>query len=253
MEILVADKVSENLAEQISQKTGLVCVPESEFILKVESGSLPYLLVKEETVQFVSQRSHFKPLAFDLHQLLKEKNSRIFRGRKDLLYRAAGFKNGCYSVVDATMGRGWDALSLWQLGTSLSDEFQLHGVERNPVVYSLLFGAVYQLAKNGYRTDSLRLYCHEGERFLNDMSKRPDLVYLDPMFHEKSKKALPRKEIQILRELVGEDFDQKNLLLAALKVAQKRVVVKRPIKAPPLLSGVSHSFEGKQIRYDVYI
>jgi hypothetical protein len=48
------------------------------------------------------------------------------------------------------------------------------------------------------------------------------------------------------------DADATDLLREALRVAQDRVVVKRPLREPPLLEGVQHRFEGTTVRYDLY-
>ena len=78
------------------------------------------------------------------------------------------------------------------------------------------------------------------------------VLYLDPMFPEKNKTALPRKEMQIFRGWVGADEDSAELLKLALQLPVDRIVVKRPLRAEPLLDKVTHSFEGKTVRYDLY-
>jgi 16S rRNA (guanine1516-N2)-methyltransferase len=42
------------------------------------------------------------------------------------------------------------------------------------------------------------------------------------------------------------------LLVAALRAAGDRVIVKRPLLAPPLMPGPRHSQKGKSVRYDIY-
>ena len=69
---------------------------------------------------------------------------------------------------------------------------------------------------------------------------------------EKKKSALPRKEMQIFRSVVGADADSMDLLKESLRVAKDRVVVKRPIKEAPLMEQVQHRFEGSAIRFDLY-
>ncbi len=81
----------------------------------------------------------------------------------------------------------------------------------------------------------------------------PDVVFLDPMFPPRRKGA-EGKPMKVVRQLVGHDADSAQLLDAALRVAGKRVVVKRPSKGPPLGDrepDVTH--EGKSLRYDVYV
>lgn len=60
---------------------------------------------------------------------------------------------------------------------------------------------------------------------------KPDVVYLDPMYphpENKKKSALVKKEMRVFQSLVGADTDADGLLEPALKLAAKRVVVKRP-------------------------
>ena len=81
----------------------------------------------------------------------------------------------------------------------------------------------------------------------------PDVVYLDPMYPLSGKSALPKKEMRILRRLVGDDLDAGALLEVARRVARDRVVVKRTPRAPPLTPATTMSYRGKLARYDVYV
>jgi 16S rRNA (guanine1516-N2)-methyltransferase len=58
-----------------------------------------------------------------------------------------------------------------------------------------------------------------------------------------------------LRALVGDDPDAQDLMHAALACAKKRVVLKWPVRAPPMagLRAPSHQIVGKTTRYDVFI
>ena len=75
------------------------------------------------------------------------------------------------------------------------------------------------------------------------------------MYPEKTgskKSALPRKEMRIFKEVVGEDLDSDEFLKWALKTAKERVVVKRSLSAPVLMEKPTASYEGKSTRYDMY-
>ena len=84
-------------------------------------------------------------------------------------------------------------------------------------------------------------------------NEKPQVIYLDPMFPQKKKSSLPRKEMVLFRSLVGDDTDSEELLQIALKTAKERVVVKRPLKSAPILKEPQHSFEGNSVRYDLYL
>ncbi len=103
--------------------------------------------------------------------------------------------------------------------------------------------------------ERLTLQAGEGQTELSSLApdRRPDVVYLDPMFPERQKSADVKKEMRAFHRLVGADADADDLLAPALAAARYRVVVKRPRKAPDLAGRPpSHRVEGKSSRFDVY-
>jgi 16S rRNA (guanine1516-N2)-methyltransferase len=77
---------------------------------------------------------------------------------------------------------------------------------------------------------------------------------MDPMFPPKRKcSALAKKSLRVLRDLVGDDEDALELFEICRRHAANRVVVKRPDHVPPLFANPTTSYEGKLVRYDVYI
>lgn len=156
------------------------------------------------------------------------------------------------SVIDATAGLGQDAFVLASLGCKVIM------IERSPQVAELLTDALLR----GSQTEEIKniinnmqLITGNSVEILNNLpaSEYPDIVYLDPMFPERTKSALVKKDIRALKDLVGEDLDADLLLTAALRVAKRRVVVKRP-KIAPYLQGLSPkaSHVGKANRFDIY-
>jgi 16S rRNA (guanine1516-N2)-methyltransferase len=83
----------------------------------------------------------------------------------------------------------------------------------------------------------------------------PEVVLVDPMHPPRGNTALVKQEMRQLRELVGADPDALALLQAALAAASRRVVLKWPAHAAPLvgLRPPSHSIAGKSTRYDVFM
>jgi len=95
----------------------------------------------------------------------------------------------------------------------------------------------------------------DSRSYLSELSdaEMPDVIYLDPMFPERTKSAAVKKEMQVFHALVGTDPDADELLPLALEKARYRVVVKRPRIAPSLTGPEpSHVLEGKSNRYDIY-
>jgi 16S rRNA (guanine1516-N2)-methyltransferase len=77
-------------------------------------------------------------------------------------------------------------------------------------------------------------------------------VVIDPMFPPKRKRsALPRKEMAVLREVVGSDLDAAELLRIARKCARMRVALKRGDDAEAL-AAPEWTIGGTTVRYDVW-
>lgn len=163
------------------------------------------------------------------------------RGKSELIAKALGLAKGPQRIFDATIGLAQDAWFLSQLGATVE------GCERSPVVFLLLSDALRRVGPSGFK-----IHYADSKNILSKHSSDYTAVYLDPMFPEKTKSALPRKEMQIFRKWVGADMDSVELLQLALKSGASRVVVKRPLKSAELKSGVVHSFVGSTVRYDLY-
>jgi 16S rRNA (guanine1516-N2)-methyltransferase len=171
-------------------------------------------------------------------------SNRLKQG-KDILAKAVGIK-GTYrpTVVDATAGLGRDAFMLALYGC------QVTMIERSKVIAQLLQDGLVR-AQALEASSRLKLIFGDAIKRLPELEK-PDAIYLDPMYPESKKTAAKRKEMTIFRELVGEDLDMPELLELALHTAQKRVVLKRPLKAKTLLKP-NTVYKGSTIRFDVYL
>lgn len=104
-------------------------------------------------------------------------------------------------------------------------------------------------------SDHLSMLTVDSKDWLQSLSdqNRPDVIYLDPMFPQRSKSAKVKKEMAVFHDLVGSDEDAGDLLAPALRAARYRVVVKRPRRAPFLADArPGFSIEGKTTRFDIY-
>jgi len=161
--------------------------------------------------------------------------------KTELISKALGGGKFGLNILDLSAGLGIDAVFLAQLGYSVI------ALERNPLIYLALNEALQQKPEL-----NLSFIFSDALTYLKSQSINTDVIYFDPMFPEKAKSALPRQEMVFFRSLVGHDADAAEVLDFALKIKSvKRVVVKRPIKAPALMRPMS-SIEGKLIRFDLY-
>ena len=173
--------------------------------------------------------------------------------RRQPLALAVGLKKRTPTLVDATAGLGRDAMVLASLGCTVI------AVERCVILGAMLRDALQRAATAPMvaeiRACQLTVIVGDAAEVLARMSDQeaPDVVYLDPMYPPSGKSALPKKEMRILRRLVGDDPDAGGLLEAARRVARDRVVVKRTPRAPPLAPAPTMSYRRKLVRYDVYV
>ena len=145
-----------------------------------------------------------------------------------------------YSILDAFSGFGSDAMILALTNNPVTT------LEKDPLVWLMLREQVLGLAN----VDTI---CHDCLVFMQEQSKSWDTIYLDPMFYQAKKKALPSLELQHLRVLFSDvQVDIPEVLEVARRNARERVVVKRKTKDPQIATP-NFSIKGKLVRFDVYI
>jgi 16S rRNA (guanine1516-N2)-methyltransferase len=189
--------------------------------------------------------------AISIDWLGPEQRRRIAGGRKQILARAVGLqKRPQLTVLDATAGMGRDGYTLAALGATVTL------AERLPLIAALLHDAHRRALADTTQTEiAAHMEIIEADAATLLRGERHwDTIYLDPMYPEDGKSALPSKEMQILRDLNDGDDDADALLPLALARANWRVVVKRPSHAP-WLGGQqpTMSLTSTQLRFDVYV
>ena len=197
----------------------------------------------------------------------------------ELLVRAARLKDmsGQPTLIDATAGLGEDSLLLAAAG------FSVKLYEYDHVIAALLSDSLRKAAADPVlgpivahmevvEGDSIAaMKAMSGEqagaagtaRSVAEMASQtvksgtlatPDVIYLDPMFPERTKAAMIKKKFQLLQQLERPCSNETELLEAALAAHPHKIVIKRPLKGPNL-AGVkpAYSIEGKAIRYDCLV
>jgi 16S rRNA (guanine1516-N2)-methyltransferase len=175
--------------------------------------------------------------------------------KREILLRAAGFKpDAAPAVIDATGGLGRDSFVLAAAGC------RVHVFERHPIIAALLADGLERACSHpASAAAARRIRLTQGDavaalQAMEECGEQTDVVYLDPMFPERRKSALVKKDLQLLQLLASADASYDQLLHAALRTAAGRVVVKRPVKSPFLADlRPSHSLTGKTVRFDVYL
>ncbi|MDO4798103.1 MAG: class I SAM-dependent methyltransferase [Coriobacteriales bacterium] len=172
---------------------------------------------------------------------------------RELLVRAARIRGaqGVLRAVDATAGLGEDALLLAAAG------FWVRLFERDPLIAALVDDGLRRARQTPELAEvasRMELVAGDSVQGLATLPWTPDVVYLDPMFPERRRKAATKKKLQLIQQLERPCEDEEGLLRAALAAGPRKVVVKRPLKGPCLGSvKPSHSVRGKVVRYDVIV
>lgn len=173
-------------------------------------------------------------------------------GYNQIIAKAVGVKKNLHlTVLDATAGLGQDAFVLASLGC------EVLLIEKSPIIAALLTDGLDR-AKNFLIAKTIKMTLLEDDsiNYIRRLTvdKKPDIIYLDPMYPQRTKSALVKKELRIIRAITGDDIDSSELLAVALNSARKRVVVKRPRLAPSINNIKPEiKYEGSCCRFDVYI
>jgi 16S rRNA (guanine1516-N2)-methyltransferase len=173
-------------------------------------------------------------------------------GHNEPLGRAVGIhKWPGLSVVDATAGLGRDSFVLADLGC------QVTLLEREPVIYALLRDGLRrgQSSEDAWVAEVCRRMSLERADARDWLAGQSvDVVYLDPMFPARRKSARVKKDMWLFQQLLEDSDSPVGLLDVALAAARRRVVVKRPSRAPALEEREpAFQLPGKTVRFDVYL
>ncbi|MBE9559564.1 MAG: class I SAM-dependent methyltransferase [Proteobacteria bacterium] len=177
-------------------------------------------------------------------------------GRGQAIAKAIGLKSGSNpTVLDTTAGLAGDAFVLATLGCTVTM------IERSTILFMLIEDALERASlneafepinKQGFTAINRDANDYISEQLLTD-NTAPDVIYIDPMYPDRKKSALVKKDMQILQRLHGEEDNAAELLDNALKFAKKRVVVKRPVNAETLGEKKPNTcIKSKKTRYDIY-
>ena len=239
------------LAQQLAAQ---LQIPFIEANQKLTANAI-YLQYHTDGLHIVSTNAKSKSLSFHIDfsdglYLRRLQTSDKNQG----LAKAVGFKpHYLPRVLDATAGFARDSFTLASLGCRVTM------LERSPVLAALLSEAMERVSYDHNVADTLermQVQCTEAMKYLTQLTpeQAPDVIYLDPMFPERKKKAQVKKEMQILHQLLGSDDHTPYPLQLAINTAKNRVVVKRPKQAEDL-NNMEPSFRvtGKASRYDIYL
>jgi 16S rRNA (guanine1516-N2)-methyltransferase len=173
---------------------------------------------------------------------------RLNQARGLAVVRATGARAGL-EVLDAMAGFGLDGLTLAAQGSDVTM------VESNAVMAALLKD-VCRRARDIVDVSARVTVVQADAGQMLSSGAVWDVVYLDPMFPERNKQALPKLRMQLLRAVADpapSETTLHELMQAALVCARERVVVKRRrTDAPVVGAAADWSITTRSVRFDVY-
>ena len=238
--LAVSEELASRLGVPVMESTDLSSIATRNFFLCYRQGCLK--LLDKQSLKNGGLMVEIEPRPGEQHSYPAPK--------KDLLAYAIGKKTN--TVIDATTGWAQDSLAIFRMG------YELQCLERSPVMSELIRDGFKRLAQKEWMLNRQlqppKLMAGNAIELLGNLPEKPDCIYLDPMFPPKRKKsALSKKNMMVLRDILGDDEDRADLFAAAMQATAKRVVVKSPDYAEPLGGKPSECYQGKLLRYDVYI
>lgn len=226
-------------------------------LLLAKNWQLPYqrylndvtgytLWVTEKSITLQKNDRSLGPLSIDVLTGPLARRCRLASKKNESLIRAIGARGGKnISIIDATAGLGTDAFVLASYG------YQVTVVERHKVCAILLSDAIERA--NKVLTLDLRLVYGDAIDIMKNLTNKPEVIYLDPMFPEKTKSAQVKKGMQYLQEIIGHDIDSQQLLIQAMHSAKDKVVVKRPHWASAIGDVTPNTIlKSGKYRFDIY-
>ena len=220
-------------------------------IKKFNKESDKFLLFLNNKNLFLKSKIHKDWLPFTIDFSSKEFLRRKDDKNQEILKAIGIKKDQNLKVLDTTAGLGRDSFILANFGCKITM------LERNPIIFLLLQNAIENSKNNleiAKTIQNMTLINQNSIEYLKNLKENFDVIYIDPMFPKTNKSRLVKKDMQIFREIVGDDLDSNKLLELALQQNAKRVVVKRMKKAE-YLANKKPNFEivGNTTRFDVYI
>lgn len=206
-----------------------------------------YLEFYDGKIVLQKQSGPEHPVFVDFEAQLKEWKKQRLSPKSDLLAKACAVAPG-KKIFDVTLGLGNDSLKLVHFGADVM------AIEKQPLMYELVNDALERY--NQAQEKKLALDIHFGDGLLRakEYVSSIDVFYMDPMFQLDKRTALPKKKMQFLSDIIGENSDEEFLpLVRFLQDHKKRIVIKRHPSAP-VFGGLKPKsvFEGKSIRFEVF-
>ena len=165
--------------------------------------------------------------------------------------KALGKSLNPLNIFDATAGMLADTMIFLSLG------HQVIACEQSKIIYLLIRDACERAKTSLPFLDNLTLFNGDARDIYNEKKDIEfDVIYLDPLYPKTTKASKGSGEIDLLRKIIDlegiEDVGD-GIFHTFQSADYKKIILKRPIKAPLICNKINYQIKGKSTRFDIYI
>ena len=165
------------------------------------------------------------------------------------LKKAIGKNKEDITIFDGTAGLLSDTIIFLALG------HKVIACEQSKIIFLLVNDAIERAKTELPFLENLVLLNGKSETQYKE-TQNIDIVYLDPMYPEPSKKVLRSGDISTINHILQiENIDEDgDAIFFSIKDSNfKKIILKRPIKADIIDKNINYQVKGKSTRFDIYI
>ena len=165
--------------------------------------------------------------------------------------KALGKSLNPLNIFDATAGMLADTMIFLSLG------HQVIACEQSKIIYLLIRDACERAKTSLPFLDNLTLFNGDARDIYNEKKDTEfDVIYLDPLYPKTTKPSKGSGEIDLLRKIIDlegiEDVGDR-IFHTFQSADYKKIILKRPVKAPLICNKINYQIKGKSTRFDIYI
>lgn len=165
--------------------------------------------------------------------------------------KALGKSLNPLNIFDATAGMLADTMIFLSLG------HRVVACEQSKIIYLLIRDACKRAKVSLPFLDNLTLLNGDARDIYNEKEDIDfDVIYLDPLYPKTKKASKGSGEINLLRKIINLEGieDVGDSIFDTFQSANcKKIILKRPIKAPLICNKINYQIKGKSTRFDIYI
>ena len=165
--------------------------------------------------------------------------------------KALGKSLNPLNIFDATAGMLADTMIF------LSLDHKVVACEQSKIIYLLIRDACDRAKASLPFFDNLTLLNGDARDIYSEKKDIDfDVIYLDPLYPKTKKASKGSGEIDLLRKIIDlegiEDVGD-GIFHTFQSADYKKIILKRPIKAPLICNKINYQIKGKSTRFDIYI